>query len=193
MGCQTTSQFPDPFDGVESRAVRRHEFQRHMSPVLFPPFAMQTGVVIFDVVQDHANLAAGMATDSSQLLDKGEKSFSVESFILPAVEELSVSDPNRAEIADSLSGGMMQDNRIGDLWRNPHPASRAMLLKTYLIYSPHVKSVVKNKTMEFFYMLPAVPDRHAPSLDKACETGTPDLEIDAGIAERQAKPPSFVR
>jgi hypothetical protein len=152
---------------------------------------MQTGMVIFDIVQDHDNMAIGVTTDSSQLLEKGKESFSIEAFILPTVEKLTVSDANSAKVADSLSGGMMQENRIGNLWRDPHPASRTMLLETDLVHSPYVKAIVMLKMMEFFYMLPASPDRHAPSSDEACETEIPNPETGAGIAERQAQSPSF--
>ena len=148
-------------------------------------------MVIFDIVQNHDNMATGMTTDSSQLLEKGKESFSIEAFILPTVEELSISDANSAKVANSLSGGMMQENRIGNLGKDPHPASRTMLLETDLVHSPHVKTIIVRKTMEFFYMLPASPDRHAPSSDEACETETPKPETGAGIAERQAKHPSF--
>jgi hypothetical protein len=49
----TTSHFPDTFDGVKFRAVKRHEFKCSMFPTLFPLFAMQTSMVLFDIVQDH--------------------------------------------------------------------------------------------------------------------------------------------
>lgn len=92
----------------------------------------------------------------------------------------------------TFSGGMMQKNRIDDFRRNPHPAGRSMLFKTDLVHTPHVESIIMRQIMKFFYMLHAAPDRHGPSSDEACETGTPDPETGAGIAERQAKPPNFV-
>ena len=36
MSSHATSQFPDPFDRVEFRAVRRHELQGHMPLTLSP-------------------------------------------------------------------------------------------------------------------------------------------------------------
>jgi len=109
-------------------------------------------MVIFHLVKDNRNMVPGMTTDSTQLLEKGKERFSIEAFILPTVEELSVSDANSAKVVDSLSGGMMRENRIGNLWRNQHPASRATLLRTDLTHSPHIKSIVMGKMMEFLYV-----------------------------------------
>jgi hypothetical protein len=153
---------------------------------------MQLGMMIFDVVEDQNDMASGMTTGSSQLLEKGEEGLSVEAFFFPTVNELAVPDANSAKVADSLSGGMMQKNRIGNFRRNPHPAGGTMLFKTDLVHSPYVEAIIMSQMMDFFYMLPAVPDRHAPSSGEAYETGTPDPETGAGIAERQAKLPSFV-
>lgn len=192
MGSYAASQLPDPFDRIEFRAVRWHEFQGQMLSTLFPPMEMQLGMMIFDVVEDQDNMAPSMTTGSSHLLEKGEERLPIEAFFFPAVDELAVPDAHSAKVADSFAGGMMQKNRIGDFRRNPHPAGRAMLFKTDLVHSPHVESIIMRQIMDFFYMLPAVPGRHAPSSDEAYETGTPDPETGAGIAERQAKPPSFV-
>jgi hypothetical protein len=192
MSSHTASQLPNPFDGVEFGAVRWHEFQGQTLSTFFPPVEMQLGMMIFDVVEDQDNMAPSMTTDSSHLLEKGEKRLPIEAFFFLAVYELAVPDTHSAKVADPFVGGMMQKNRIGDFRRNPHPAGRTMLFKTDLVYSPHVESIVMRQIMDFFYMMPAVPDRHAPFSDEAYETGTPDPETGAGIAEHQAKPPSFV-
>lgn len=52
MGSYAASQLPDPFDRIEFRAVRWHEFQGQMLSTLFPPMEMQLGTMIFDVVED---------------------------------------------------------------------------------------------------------------------------------------------
>jgi hypothetical protein len=191
MSSHAASQLPNPFDRIEFRAIRWHEFQVQMLSTLYPPIEMKFGMMIFDIVEDQDNMAPSMTTDSSHLLEKGEERFPVETFFFPAIDELAIPDTNSAKVADSFAGGMMQKNGIGNFRRNPHPAGRTMLFKTDLVHSPHVESVVMRQIMDFFYMLPAVPDRHAPSSDEAYETGTPDPETGAGIAEHQAKPPSF--
>ena len=192
MSSHAASQLPDPFDRIEFRAIRRHEFQGQMLSTLFPPMEMQLGMMIFDVIEDQDNMAPSMTTDLSHLLEKGEECLPVEAFFFPAVYELTVPDAHSAKVADSFAGGMMQKNRIGDFRRNPHPAGRTLLFKMDLVHSPHIESIIILQIMDFFYMLPAVPDRHVPSSDEAYETGTPDPETGAGIAERQAKSPSFV-
>jgi hypothetical protein len=133
-----------------------------------------------------------MTTALSQLLEKGEERLPVEAFFFPEVYELAVPDANSAKVADSFAGGMMQKDRISDFRRNPHPAGRTMLFKTDLVHSPYVESIIMRQIMNVFYMLPDVRDQHAPSSDEAYETGIPDPGTGAGIAERQAKPPSFV-
>ena len=192
MGSHTTSQFPNSFDRIEFRAVRRHEFQCKALSTFFPPIKMQPGMVVFDIVEDYNNVAIGMTTDTPQLLEKGKESHAVETFPFLRVDELAIPDANSAKIADSLAGGMMQENRIGDFRRNPHSAGGTMLLKPNLIYGPDVESIIMRKIMEFFYMLPAVRDWRAPSLDEVYENGTPGPETNVGIAERQAKLPIFV-
>lgn len=192
MRSHTASQLPNPFDRIKFRAIRWHEFQGQMLSTFFPPMEMQLGMMIFDIVEDQDNMAPSMTTDASHLLEKGEERFPIEAFFFPAVYELAIPDANSAKVADSFSGGVMQKNRIGNFRRNPHPAGRTMLFKTDLVYSPHIDSIVMRQIMDFFYMLPAVPDQHVPSSDEAYETETPDPETDAGIAERQEKPPNFV-
>jgi len=129
MSSHAASQLPDPFNRIEFRAVRRHEFQSQMRSTLFPPMEMQLGM-IFDVVEHQDNMASGVTADSSHLLEKGEECLPVEAFFFPAVYEFAVPDAYSAKIADSFAGGMMQKNRIGDFRRNPHPTCRAMLFKT---------------------------------------------------------------
>ena len=192
MGSYAASQLPDPFDRIELRAVWWHEFQGQMLATLFPPMEVQFGMMIFDVVEDQDNMAPSMTTDSSHLLEKGKERLPVEAFLFPAVYEFAVPDAHSAKVADSFAGGMMQENRIGDFRWNPHSAGRTMLFKTDLVHSPHVEAIIIRQIMDFFYMLPAVPDRHAPSSDEVYESGTPDPETGAGIAERQAKPPNFL-
>ena len=191
MSSHAASQLPNPFDGVEFGAVRWHKFQGQMVSTFLPPMEMKLGMMIRDVVEDQHDSAPRMTTGSPQLFEKGEERLPVEAFF-PAVDELAVPDAHSAKVADSFAGGMMQKNGISDFRRNPHPAGRTMLFKTDLVHSPHVASIVIHKIMDFFYMVPAVPDRHTPSSDEVCETGTPDPEIGAGIAEHRANSPSFV-
>lgn len=136
MSSHTASQLPNSFDRIELGAIRWHEFQRQMPLAFFSPMEMQLGMVILDVVEDQDNVAPSMAAGSSHLLEKGKERLPVEAFFLPAVDELAVPNTHCAKVADSFAGRMMQKNRIGDLRRNPHPASRTMLFEPDLVHSP---------------------------------------------------------
>jgi hypothetical protein len=163
---QATGQFPNPLNGIEFRAVWRHEFQGETTAALFPPGEMKPGMMIFDVIEDHNNMGTGMHADASEFLEKREEGFTVEAFSLAGADELSVPDAHSPKVADPLPCRMMQDDRIVHFRRYPHPAGRAMLLKPDLIHRPHVESAIMRQVMKFFYMLPAASDRHALSLIK---------------------------
>jgi hypothetical protein len=190
MNGYPASQLPDTLDRIEFGAIRWHEFQRQMLPAFFSPMEMQLSMMILDVVEDQDNMAPSMTAGSSHLFEKGEERLPVEAFFLPAVDEFAVPDTHSAKVANAFAGGMVQKNRIGNFRRNPHPTSRTMLFKPDFIHGPQVDPIVMRQIMKFFYILSAVTNQHAPSSDEVYETGTPDLEIGAGTAERQGKPPS---
>ncbi|MFH1627119.1 MAG: hypothetical protein ABIE47_00150, partial [Pseudomonadota bacterium] len=192
MNSHPASNLPDPFNRIEFGAIRWHEFQCQMPLAFFSPFEMHLGMMILDVVKDQDNVPPRVAAGSSYLLEKGEERFPIEAFFLPAVDEFAIPYTHSAKVADAFAGGMVQKNRIGNLRRNPHAASRTMLFKPDFVHSPQVDSMVMRQFIKFFYMLPAVPDQHAPSSDEVYETGNPDLERVAGTAECQGKHPIAV-
>jgi hypothetical protein len=53
------------FDGIEFRAVRRHEFHSQIFSTLFAPMEMESGIMIFDVVENQDGRAPGMTVGSS--------------------------------------------------------------------------------------------------------------------------------
>ena len=189
MSRHPASQLPNPFNRIEFGAIGWHKLQCHMPLAFLSPREVQFGMMVFDVVEDRDNLPPSMTASSPYLFEKGEERFPVEAFLLPAVNEFAVPDTHRTKVAYTFAGGMMQKNRIRDLRRNPHPASRTMLLESDLVHSPQVNPIVMRKFMEFFYMLPAVTDQRGPSSDEVYETETPYLEIGVGIAERPGKHP----
>lgn len=158
---------------------------------LFPPLAMQFGMMVFDIIEDQNHMASRMTTRSAYLLEKREEGFPVKYSFFSAINEFAVSDAYSAKVTDSFSRRMVKKNGIGDFRRNPHPASRTMLLETDFIHRPHIETRIMRQIMKFFYMLPDVLGQHAPSLDEAFETGNPDREIDAGIVGHQEEYPSF--
>jgi len=176
------SQFPDPFNRVELRAIGRHELQSKAFPALVPPFSVQAGMMVSDVVQNQHDPAPGMAGEPPELFQKREELIGVEPIYLTAIHELSVPDANGTKVADALPGRMVQQDGVLDLRRNPHPTGRAVLLEPDLIEGPEIHRVVPGQGAQFFYMPPAERDRHGPSSAGACAAGTPTGETAADTA-----------
>ena len=59
---QPTGQFPDPFDGIQIRTVRRQEVQGKPRSLLVAPPQMKLGAMVLCVVADCQNAAAGNGT-----------------------------------------------------------------------------------------------------------------------------------
>jgi hypothetical protein len=147
---------PDSFDRVQIRAVRRQIIQGEGWLLLFPPLLMQKGVVVFGIVADDDHLSAFAPAARCQLLEKIPKALGVEFRLFAPDDELAVAQAHRAKVADALACGMVQANRIVDLWRDPHLATGAMLLKMHLIQSPEINGWVGGQGQEFFYARPCV-------------------------------------
>src|SRR5438309_3939651 len=58
------NQFPDPFDGIEFRTVRRQEVEDKMAGNFLTPLFVQTGVVVASIVDDHGNFSAAVFCDA---------------------------------------------------------------------------------------------------------------------------------
>src|SRR2546428_4298369 len=58
------NQFPDPFDGVEFRPVRRQEVEDKMAGNFLAPLFVQTGVVVASIVDDYGNFSAAVFCDA---------------------------------------------------------------------------------------------------------------------------------
>jgi len=59
---QPTGQFPDPFDGIQIRAIGRQEVQAELGSLLVAPPPMEFGAMIWCVVADGQNAAVGNGT-----------------------------------------------------------------------------------------------------------------------------------
>src|SRR6266571_8219009 len=77
-------------------------------------------------------------------------SFAVESIGLPSTDKFPVAQSNGSKISDTLACRMMQHNRVGNLWRNPHSASRSTLLKVNFVGSPQIDAGIAAQALEFF-------------------------------------------
>jgi len=94
--------FPDPLNGVELRAVGRHEQQRKALLTFVAPCPVQASMMVSDIVQDHHDPAPGTAGEPPQLFQKREERVRVEPVNFTAVNELPVPDADGAKVADAL-------------------------------------------------------------------------------------------
>jgi hypothetical protein len=166
------SQLPDPFDRIEFRTVGRQEVQAKMIRDLSSPSHMQVGMVIASVVEDHHHFPA-WATAALQFPVKIPAGAGVKHTVGPGQDQLAISEAYGPEKADALSRRRMQANRIGYLGRNPHTATRAMLLEMNFIHGPQINVVSSRQCAEFFYAWLARADRLAPLAGAACAIESP--------------------
>ncbi len=155
MGCHPPCQFPDPLNGVEIRAVRRHEQQSKALFAFVAPCPVQAGMMVTDIVQDHHDPAPGTVGEPPQLFQKHEERVSVEPVNFTAVHELPIPDADGSKVADALPGRVVQQNGVLDLRRHPHPTGRAVLLEPDLIVCTEIHRAGPGQGAQFFYMPPA--------------------------------------
>ena len=80
----------------------------------------------------------------------------VEPLLFPMENQPPVAQTDGSEVADAPPGRMVQQDGIGFLGRDPHPATRSMLLKVDLIRGPQVHVGIGQEPSEFFYISPEV-------------------------------------
>jgi hypothetical protein len=183
METQAPSEFPDSLDGVKVRAIRRKEEQLECWLLFSSPCFVHAGVMISSVIDDNHDASTGTTGYLPQVSEKAPGGLGVEFpwFLLGV--ELAVAKANGPEIPHRLARRVVQQDRIPDFRRNPHPASRAMLLKMDFIDGPQVYVWIGRQFAEFFYKRPAPRDRHERSAGAVCEDETPIAERAAGIGE----------
>lgn len=148
--CKTTGQLPNPFDRIEVGAVRRQVFELEKRRGGIPPFLVQRGMVIPQVVRNHDDPPAGAYAERPQLLQEGKARFGIEATRLSPEDHLAVTQPYGSKIPDALPRRMMQEHWIRSFRRNPHPAPRTMLLEVNLIHRPEVNVFAACQAAEFF-------------------------------------------
>src|SRR5580698_639493 len=83
MQAEAADQLPNPFNGIQVRAVRRQEGQLEISPLLLAPRTMQPCVVIFGIVDNHDDAPPGAAAGLAHLPKKGGGTLGVKLLRLP--------------------------------------------------------------------------------------------------------------
>ena len=136
MEAAAANQFPDAFDGVEVRAVRRQEVEDKMVGDLPAPLFVQAGVVIASIVDDHDNLSAVVfciAFNPSIELPAGA---TIEHSIGRRHDKFAILQAHSTKITDALTSWGMKANRVTDFRWNPHATSGPVLLEMHFIHRP---------------------------------------------------------
>jgi len=118
-----TDQFPDAFDRIEFRAVRRQKGQLEVIGDRVSPSGVPAGVMIPGVVTDHHHLSACPATLTFELPQEIPAGACIKHAFGPGHNELAVPQAHCAKEADAFAGRGMQADWVGDFGRNPHTAT----------------------------------------------------------------------
>lgn len=146
----TACELPHSLDRIEFGTVRGKEIQSKVMGVLFPPRSVQAGVVITSIVGDDHNPSPSPAAGGAELLEKLKEAGSIEFAGFPTEHKAPIPQAHGPEIAHTLAGGGVQEDRVLDFWRDPHAAARAVLLKVHLVGRPKIDTVILHQVLEFF-------------------------------------------
>ena len=138
METASTRQLPHTLRGIQLGTVRRQEVQGEALGDLLPPFPVKSGVVVFRIVGNHHHPSSGASAGRAGAgIEMGGRD-GVELTRLASVEEFTVAQADRPEVAHALAGGMMEQNGILGFAGDPHPAARAVLLKMHFVHGPEI-------------------------------------------------------
>ena len=139
---QPTRELPNPFDGVEFRAVGWQEVQAELGSLLITPLQMEFGAVILRVVAYGQYATAGNSARFAEHFQELPEGLSVESPRLAAKQKRAVPQADCGEVADAFPGRMMVHNRVSRFRRYPHAATGSLLLKVHFVQRPEVDRIV---------------------------------------------------
>src|ERR1035437_8173979 len=120
---ESPQQFPDPFDGIELRAVGRQKVKAKPGLVDAPPLRVQACVMVFRIVGDDDHAPTSRRTNPVQMAEEIPACLGIEMSKGLRTAQFAVTDPNSPEVADGLAGRCMPADGIKNLGRHPHPAA----------------------------------------------------------------------
>jgi len=182
MQTESACELPDPFDGIQIRAVGRQVVQGELGLLPRPPRGVQRGVMIFGIVDDHHHAPPRPPTALPQLGQEAPGRHRVKAAGLAAEKKFAISQPDGSKVTDALARRRMEQDRIVHLGWDPHPAAGAVLLKMNFVHSPKINGGIEGQGQKFFYARLAFSDRPEPPQGGACGSENPTGERDAGIA-----------
>ena len=150
MSRHSPGKLPYPFDRIQIRTVSRKKFELEPRLSSHPPFLVKRRMMVSHVISDHDNLSVRSKTNGPKLPQERKASLGVETIGLAPIEQLAVAQPHCTEISDTPSRRMMQQYWVGRIRRNPHPASRTVLLEVNFIHCPKINSFASCQPAEFF-------------------------------------------
>ena len=113
------NQFPDPFNGIKFRAVRRQEVEGKMVGDFLAPSFVQAGVVVASVVDDHNDLSAVFGDAFNPSIERPAGA-SIEHPIGRRHDKLAILQAHSAKVTDAFASRGMAADRVGDFRWNPH-------------------------------------------------------------------------
>ena len=107
-------------------------------------------MMVAGVVQNEDDLSSRSGADAMNLLEQLEEGFPIEGFILSLKRKLPVTQTYGSEIPRALSRGMMKENGVLQLRRNPHATGGAVKLEVHLVTHPYVAIRICKVRTQFF-------------------------------------------
>jgi hypothetical protein len=153
---EPAGELPYPLNGIKIRAVRRQKIQ----PEKIILRMAGDRVMIASIVGDGYHVPAAVGAEALKISVEGMKGHGIKSFCLPLEDKLPIPQAHGAKIPDTAPRRMMPQNRIGLLWRHPHPTARAILLEMDFVQKPQVHLRISCPSAEFFYIAAAVRGPH---------------------------------
>jgi len=183
MSRETPRQLPHPFNRIKIRAIGRKEFNLKQRLRGFSPLLVQRRVMVSSVIRDHDYPTTRTRTDFPEMQQEIEARLGIKASYLTPVDQLSVPQADSTKVSNAPPRRMMQQHRIFTLRRNPHPASRTVLLKVNLIHRPEINALASCQPAEFFLPGPDLQDWHLLSTASVSLSEIRVVGITAGTAE----------
>ena len=150
VGCHSSGQFPNSFDRIQFRAVRRKKQMREFAWTVLSPFWMEFCMMISGVIGQHQNTTPWVAAYLPKLFHKAPIGLSVKWIGFSLMQQLSIAKPHGTEVSDTFTCWMVQHNRVFAFGRHPHSASGTMLLEVDLIKGPKINVIIGSILSDFF-------------------------------------------
>jgi hypothetical protein len=142
MQAAASSQLPYSLDWIQFGAIRRQVVQSKIVGVFVSPRLMKQGVMVFGIVGDYNHPATGSDTDAPEALHESKESRAIELAGLTTELKSSVPQPHSTKVSNAVPCRSVQQNGVFGFWRNPHPASGAMLLEVHFVDGPEIDCLV---------------------------------------------------